>query len=147
MKKKPLNPASNQVYVEQRRAEGGGKGGQSPPKVILGGDCPPPKFSKTKKFLSKTSLYGLKYYKIVKKWSENASSKVQKSKIFLHIPRSLGPSGLGAYNRPFGLRFVLSSPPKKNSSARPWSIASMPTRLSVYWRDRKCRKRNQIKEL
>ena len=55
---------------------------------ILGGDGPPPKFSKTKKFLSKTSLYGLKYYKIVKKWSENASSKVQKSKIFL--PRGRG---------------------------------------------------------
>ena len=48
----------------------------------------PPQFSKTKKFLFKTSLYGLKYYKIVKKWSENASSKVQKSKIFL--PRGRG---------------------------------------------------------
>ena len=28
-------------------------------------------------------------------------------------PRSLGPSGLGAYNRLFGPRFFLSSPPKK----------------------------------
>ena len=41
---------------------------------------------KTKKFLFKTSLYGLKYYKINKKWSENASNKVQKSKIFLPHP-------------------------------------------------------------
>ena len=39
----------------QRRAEGGK------------GDCPPKKISKTKK-----------YYKIVKKWSENASREVQK---------------------------------------------------------------------
>ena len=73
--------------INAEACRGGGEGGQSPPKVILGGDCPPPKFSKTKKFLSKTSLYGLKYYKIVKKWSENASSKVQKSKIFLHRGR------------------------------------------------------------
>ena len=48
------------------------------------------------------SLYGFNYYKSIKKWSENASSKVYKSKIFLSrergypfllnpIPYSLGP--------------------------------------------------------
>ena len=36
-----------------------------------------------------TRVYGLKYYKIVKKWSENASREVQKSKVFL--PRGRGP--------------------------------------------------------
>ena len=65
----------------QRRAEGGGKGDSPPPKVIWGGGLShPKKISKTKKFLFKTSLYKLKYYKIVKKWSENASSEVKNRK-------------------------------------------------------------------
>ena len=61
-----MNCFCSWLYVRIRGVQGGGEKG----------DSPPPKFSKTKKFLSKTSLYGLKYYKIVKKWSENASSKV-----------------------------------------------------------------------
>ena len=53
------------------------------------GDSPPQSdFSKTKKFLFKTSVYGLKYYKIAKKWCENTSREVQKYKIFL--PRGRG---------------------------------------------------------
>ena len=72
--------ATSKYLYHQRRAEGG-KGGQShPPKWFWRGDCPPKKISKTKKFLFKTSLYGLKYYKIVKKWSENASREVQNQK-------------------------------------------------------------------
>ena len=97
--------------------------------MIFWGDCPPKKFSKTKKFLFKTSLYGLKYYKIDNKWSENASSEVQKSKIFLPrrrgrpFPWTPSPAAPWASALIIGLGANICSfipPPKKNSSARPW---------------------------
>ena len=54
----------------QRRAEGWRKGRPSPPKVILGGDCLPPKFPDNllKKCILEIhtfsfNIYGLNYYK------------------------------------------------------------------------------------
>ena len=61
---------TSRIYYFQRRAEGGRKGRPSPPKVILGGDCLPPKFPDNllKKcileiYTFSLNIYGLNYYK------------------------------------------------------------------------------------
>ena len=47
------------------------------------------------------------------------------------IPRSLGPLGLGAHDRPFGLRFVLLSPPQKKFLCTP--LLDCITYTPVLW--------------
>ena len=99
----------------------GGKRGTVPPQSDFGGGTiPPQNFQRQRNFYLKHLYMVWNTTKLLKSGLKTRLERFKNQKFSYPgegdapsldpIFRSLGPSGLGAYNRPFGLRFVLLSP-------------------------------------